>query len=192
MNEYELIYLAQEEKEGEARDRLYKNYEALINLKTKDYITLNGNQGLDISDIKLELKYVFEKAVDSYNPDSSASFKTFLITLINNFLKNYKRDNERLKNKYLNESVSIYDVNGIDYSNVLYRDEDLIENVIFDNNLDANDIYNNFNSKEKELIELIRKGYTFKEVASILDKDIKYVYNVVYHIRNKINKNMLT
>lgn len=192
MNEYELIYLAQEEKEGEARNKLYEEYEALLNLKAKDYITLNGNQGLDISDIKLELKYVFEKAVDSYNPDSSASFKTFLITLINNFLKNYKRDNERLKNKYLNESVSIYDVNGIDYSNVLYRDEDLIENVIFDNNLDANDIYNNFNSKEKELIELIKKGYTFKEVASILDKDIKYVYNVVYHIRNKINKNMLT
>ena len=188
MNEYELIYLAQEEKEGEARNKLYEEYEALLNLKAKDYITLNGNQGLDISDIKLELKYVFEKAVDSYNPDSSASFKTFLITLINNFLKNYKRDNERLKNKFLNDSVSIYDVNGIDYSNVLYRDEDLIENVIFDNNLDVNDIYNNFNSKEKELIELIRKGYTFKEVASILDKDIKYVYNIIYRIRSKINK----
>ena len=188
MNEYELIYLAQEEKEGEARDNLYKEYEALLNLKARDYINLNGNQGIDINDIKLELKYVFEKAIDSYNQDNSASFKTFLITLINNFLKNYKRDNERLINKLLNDSVSIYDVNGIDYSNVLYRDEELIENVIFDNNLDVNDIYNNFNSKEKELIELIKKGYTFKEVANILDKDIKYVYNIIYRIRSKINK----
>ena len=106
MNEYELIYLAQEEKEGEARDNLYKEYEALLNLKARDYINLNGNQGIDINDIKLELKYVFEKAIDSYNQDNSASFKTFLITLINNFLKNYKRDNERLKNKFLNDSVS--------------------------------------------------------------------------------------
>ena len=54
--------------------------------------------------------------------------------------------------------------------------------------MDVNDIYNNFNSKEKELIELIKKGYTFKEVANILDKDIKYVYNIIYRIRSKINK----
>ena len=45
MNEYELIYLAQENDE-EAKEELYQNYKGLLEKNAKKFLRLNKNNGI--------------------------------------------------------------------------------------------------------------------------------------------------
>ena len=183
-NDYELIYLAQENNE-EAKEMLYQKYKNLMYTNAKTFVMENSDKGVDFNDVLLELKICFEEAVNNYNQDNGASFNTFLISYISNSLKTYKRSIDKKKNKILNESIPLED-DEIDYSNKLYKEEDMIEYMIFDSGNNYESYYDELKEPEKEIIELLKSGYSYSEIADMLNKDIKYVYNNIYKIKNKL------
>ena len=76
----------------------------------------------------------------------------------------------------------------IDYSNKLYKEEDMIEYMVFDKGNTYESYYDGLIESEKEIIELLKSGYSYSEIADILNKDIKYVYNIIYRIKNKLKE----
>ena len=185
-NDYELTYLAQENNE-EAKEILYQKYKSLMYTNAKTFIMENSDKGIDFNDVLLELKICFEEAINKYNQDNGASFSTFLISYMNNMLKSYKRSIEKKKNKILNESVSLED-DEMDYTNKLYKEEDMTEYIVFDSGNTYESYYNGLKEQEKEIIELLKSGYSYSEIADMLNKDVKYVYNIIYRIKNKLKE----
>ena len=88
-NDYELIYLAQENNE-EAKEMLYQKYKNLMHTNAKTFVMENSDKGVDFNDVLLELNICFEEAISNYNQDNGASFNTFLVSYQNNKLKTYK------------------------------------------------------------------------------------------------------
>lgn len=185
-NDYELIYLAQENNE-EAKEMLYQKYKNLMHTNAKTFVMENSDKGIDFNDVLLELNICFEEAINNYNQDNGASFNTFLVSYLNNALKTYKRSIDKKKNKILNESVPLED-DEIDYLNRLYKEEDMIEYMVFDNGNTYESYYDGLKEQEKEIIELLKSGYSYSEIADMLNKDVKYVYNIIYRIKNKLKE----
>lgn len=188
MNEYEIIYLVQEGNE-EARKILYDKYKNLLEKNARIFYQNNSNKGIDFKDILLELQIAFEEAVNNYDQDKGAIFSTYLISYINNTLKYWNRTLSRQKNKILSEALSMEDENVNYYSNLQHADL-LCDNYVFEEELNIEDMYNNLSDKEKQIIVYLKDNYSYKEIADILNKDVKYVYNIIYRIKNKLRNNV--
>lgn len=186
-NDYELVYLAQEGNE-DAINLLYQKYKPIIVKKSKNAIIYATHHGIDINDIMQEGYIGFEEAIRSFSQDETASFYTFALLCIDRKITNYLRKTTSSKSKALNEAITI---------------DDTLEKVLGDNtNIETNLMGKD---SDNELIEIIRrmltdferkvfdlkiKDYSFEEIAKILNRDVKSIYNTFQRIKIKIKKNI--
>ena len=186
-NDYELVYLAQEGNE-DAINLLYQKYKPIIVKKSKNAIMYATHHGIDINDIMQEGYIGFEEAIRSFSQDETASFYTFALICIDRKITNYLRKTTSSKSKVLNEAITI---------------DDTLEKVLGDNtNIES---YLMGKDSDNELIEIIRemltdferkvfdlkiKDYSFEEIAKILNRDVKSIYNTFQRIKIKIKKNI--
>ena len=90
MNEYELIYLAQEQNE-DAREYLYNQYQPIIDIilaKNKYKIKKLNIDPKEIYNIAL---LALDDAINYYNADLKASFSTYATVIVRNRVNNYLR-----------------------------------------------------------------------------------------------------
>lgn len=186
-NDYELVYLAQEGNE-DAINLLYQKYKPIIVKKSKNAIIYATHHGIDINDIMQEGYIGFEEAIRSFSQDETASFYTFALLCIDRKITNYLRKTTSSKSRALNEAITI---------------DDTLEKVLGDNtNIESNLMGKD---SDNELIEIIRrmltdferkvfdlkiKDYSFEEIAKILNRDVKSIYNTFQRIKIKIKKNI--
>lgn len=189
MNDYELVYLAQENNEI-AKDILYNKYKRYIDVLTQRYIKKYELNKLQIEDINLECQLVFEKVVDSYNQDKDVKFSTYLYSCIENKLKDIIRSNSTKKTTFYNQLRSLEEEqNGIKLSEIVYNDSDLIEHNIIENKIID---YDKLSSLEGSICNLLIKEYTPEEISKQINIDIKKVYNTIYRIRTKIKEQLVS
>ena len=108
MNEYELIYLAQEQNE-DAREYLYNQYQPIIDIilaKNKYKIKKLNIDPKEIYNIAL---LALDDAINYYNADLKASFSTYATVIVRNRVNNYLREYRSNKNNYLNNTLSLED-----------------------------------------------------------------------------------
>ena len=188
LNDYELVLLAQEENNEDAINLIYQKYKPIIIKKSKHAIMLVRHHGIEINDLMQEGFIGLDEAIKNFVQDDDASFYTFANLCIDRKIFNCIRRANGGKDRILNEAVTIDD--GIDNiladssnleSSLIFKD---IENTVIDV---AKDILTNF---EKEVFDLKIKGYSFEEIAKILDKDLKSIYNTFHRIKMKFRKNM--
>ncbi len=186
-NDYELVFLAQEGNE-DAINLLYQKYKPIIVKKSKNAIMFATHHGIDINDIMQECYIALEEAIRNFSQDETASFYTFALLCIDRKITNYLRKTTSSKGKALNEAIAI---------------DDSLEKVIGDNtNIES---YLMGKDSDNELIEIIRgmlteferkvfdlkiKDYSFEEIAKLLNRDVKSIYNTFQRIKNKIKKNI--
>lgn len=186
-NDYELVYLAQEGNE-DAINLLYQKYKPIIVKKSKNAIIYATHHGIDINDIMQEGYIGFEEAIRSFSQDETASFYTFALLCIDRKITNYLRKTTSSKSRALNDAITI---------------DDTLEKVLGDNtNIESNLMGKD---SDNELIEIIRrmltdferkvfdlkiKDYSFEEIAKILNRDVKSIYNTFQRIKIKIKKNI--
>ena len=60
--------------------------------------------------------------------------------------------------------------------------------MVFDSGNTYESYYDGLKEQEKEIIELLKSGYSYSEIADMLNKDVKYVYNIIYRIKNKLKE----
>lgn len=186
-NDFELVYLAQEGNE-EAINLLYQKYKPIIVKKSKNAIMYATHHGIDINDIMQEAYIGFDEAIKNFSQDEKASFYTFALLCIDRKITNYLRKTTGSKGKILNEAVTIDDT----LEKVL-SDEFSIEYNLIDKDNGSeliNKIDNMLTEFEKRVFDLKLKEYSFEEIAKLLNKDVKSIYNTFQRIKVKIKKNI--
>lgn len=189
-NDYELVSLAQENNEV-AINILHRKYKNIIYGKSKKVFNILRSKGLELSDVIQEATIGFEEAIMGYNQDDNALFFTFANLCIDRQLKTLILKQSRCKHKILNEALALdNDEENTDFYNMI-SDDVTPETELF-NKEDANLLYNKIKSVltnfEDNVFELKIRGFSYKEIADILDIENKDIYNAIDRIKNKINK----
>ena len=184
-NDYELLYLAQENNE-DAVNELRKKYNSLLHAKALSY---NRSSHIDIKELLNEAELSFYKAVDSYIDKNT--FNTYLNKVIDNNLTNYIAKHNNTKNKILNESVS-YEYNNeksIGVGSNKYNPEISLFNEYNYFELRQR-ILNKLTWKEELIFVLKEQNYTASEISKITDNSLRTVYHIIKRLQNKTIKLM--
>ena len=107
-NDYELVFLAQENNE-DAINLIYQKYKPIIVKKSKNAIVFADHHGIDINDIMQEGFIGLDEAIKNFSQDTTASFYTFALLCIDRQILNYIRKMTGKKDQALNDAISITD-----------------------------------------------------------------------------------
>ena len=189
MNEYELIYLAQEQNE-DAREYLYNQYQPIIDIilaKNKYKIKKLNIDPKEIYNIAL---LALDDAIDYYNADLKASVSTQATVIVRNRVNNYLREYRSNKNNYLNNTLSLEDeyIDFILIDFFINYQKDTLTNLKKRENYQEllNKIKNNLSSFEYEVYILYIDGLNYQQIAKILSKNPKQIDNALQRIKNKL------
>ena len=188
LNDYELISMALEENE-EAINLLYKKYYPLFQKKACSYLKFFQNKGIELDDLVQECIIVFEEAIRGFNSFNDVCFYTFINTCLDNHLKSEVTKVNRLKNKPLNEAIPLEEDEESSLIDCLESNFNLPEL-----ELESSEVVNNLVSgilkvltDFEECVFILKvQGFSFGEIAQVLDKNEKSIYNTIQRIKEKI------
>lgn len=182
-NDFELVSLIRENNE-EAREILYNKYKPIIVKKSTDQIYKLGSYGMEINDLIQEGYIGLDNAINCFNEKENTSFYTFALLCIDRQIITYIKKNTNNKAMILNDAINLDD--GKEY---LFRDNTDIEGS-FINREDAKEFINlicdSLSDIEKKVFSLKLEGYDIGEIANLLNKDTKVIYNTLHRIKYKI------
>lgn len=190
LNDYELLSMQENE---EASELLYKKYRPLIYKIAKNMYSTNKFKGVEFSDFIQEGNIGFTNAIQNYDEKKDILFFTYAKTCIEKAIISFIVKNNRQKNKILNESISIETFDTQIGFNEL--DRVIVNKSVDPLNLIVNnkqDYYSTLKSKLTELefnvLELKDYGFETKEIADLLNKDVKAIDNALQRIKFKVKK----
>lgn len=192
-NEYtdeDLIKLIRD-GDQEATEYLVKKYYPLVIKSTRTLYLI----GADEEDLNQEGLIGLFKAIQSYEPDNSASFFTFAQLCIKRQIYSAIKASNREKHSPLNSYISFYStVNQTDIEiieNLEAGKETNPEHIILsqENTTLLNDLLSSHLSKmEQTVLPLYLEGMSFKSIAAKLSKSEKSIDNAVSRIREKARR----
>lgn len=193
-NDYELLSYVSEKNE-EASEVLFEKYRPLILATANRLFCYCKNTGLELNDLVQEGMLGLNLAMNSYDDNKDASFYTYAKTCIERKIISQVVASRRLKHKVLNESLSLEntDENNYDYvfdkslSDNSYNPEAILFNSETEKSL-VGQVSGLLTNLETQVFELKINGFDYKEIAEILDKDIKSIDNALQRIRVKLKK----
>ena len=177
-------------KNDDALNYLLKECENIIKRIIKKYLVLSKRIGYEYNDLYQESLISFIKAINTYDEEKNANFKTYVYKIIDNDIKNIINKNMILKYLPLNNAFSL-DEKKEGYEEDLYNkinDESLrpIEETIIKENTE--EIKKSLTSNELKIYELKQENKTNKEISTILNISIKTIENTCFRIKKKITK----
>lgn len=192
-NDNEILSYINEANE-EAIELIYEKYKPLINkIATNLYKKYCKNTGLDISDLTQEGMIGLNSAINHYKENKDVLFYTYAKTCIERKIISSVIAANRQKHKVLNDSIS-FEIeldNNINLEAFFGDTEYNPENIVIsreENDELLSKIENVLTNVELQVLQLKLDGFEYKEIASIIDKDVKAVDNAVQRIRQKIKK----
>jgi len=188
-NDYELLEQIHSCSEDANEILLYK-YRPLIVSEAKKYIKYSHG-GVDLNDLIQEGLLGLNDAINSFRDEQPANFGTYAKICVQRKMTNLIKSTMSYKNKILNDYVSIDN-----------DEEEPIDSFLADNSTNPvnmvedydfqNRVISNLNEKlseiEKEVFDLKLKGFTYKEIADLLEKDNKSIDNCIQRIKTKLKK----
>ena len=185
LNDFELVNYVRENIE-EANDILLEKYIPLVKTECAEMIKYVNNCGIDESDLLQEGMIGLTNAINSYEESSDNLFYTYAKTCIRRNLISFIITAKRQKHKILNESLS-YDNAEKPFDNLLKDDNDPLTIIVesTSNKEFVDEIKAKLTNSENEVFELMLANFKYKEIAEILNKDVKSVDNAIQRIRLK-------
>lgn len=182
-NDYELIYLAQENDEI-AQEYLITKYKYLINLIVSKNIGIIKRLKLDREDIYNVGLLALIEAIKSYNSEDS-TFSFFATVIINRNIVSFLKAQGRQKNLILSNAISL-DENQLNIYSTLFNPDDIVS---FEEDYQelVKKIYQELTDLEKTIYNLLTE-YTIPEISKILNMEIKKIHNTIGRIRDKTQK----
>ncbi|MDD5952487.1 MAG: sigma-70 family RNA polymerase sigma factor [Oscillospiraceae bacterium] len=132
-------------------------------------------------------------AANSYRPDGSASFQTYAGVCISNRIVSAYRSSASLKNRILDHSLSLQDMEWSDRDQLVCSDGiDPETQVIARESVQAvNDHLNaSLSPLEKEVLHLYLNGCTYQEIAGKLSISGKAADNAMQRVRRKLKRHL--
>ena len=191
-NDSELIYLISESNE-EAKEIFYEKYRGVIEVKAKKYANFVSSKGYDINDLIQEGMIGLTQALNDFKEQKNVQFNTFANLCIDRQIFSFIRNITRDKHKILNDSVSID-------AHVSPSGRPLVEFLFDENNINPEEAFieretkyelfkkieDKLTKSEKDVFDLRMQGFTYKEIACLLNLTPKAVYGAIGRIKNKI------
>ena len=197
LNDYELVSKVNESEE--ATELLFIKYQPLIYRTAKkiyEGYVKDKRMGIDINDLIQEGMIGFSSAINTYNEHKDTLFFTYAAKCIESKILTSVKHANRKKYTLLNNSLSIEDIEdnfNINIDSIVGDDDSNPEEIL----LDVEDVNHLIEEMMKELtpfesqvFELKKSGFNYREIAAILDADIKSIDNAIQRIKTKI-KNRL-
>ena len=186
----ELINLVNEKNE-DASNLLYEKYSYIVDIIVNKYKKGAYYFSIDINELRQEAMVGFSDALVSYNQDSDASLKTFITLCVERRVRNFIRNTDTLKDKMLREAYSldtpVYE--GVTLGDAIPSKTSSPEDKMVEEESIKElrkKIDKTLSPFEKDVLELLINDFTEKDIASILNINIKQVYNCVAKIRKKL------
>lgn len=194
-NDYELISYVRDNIE-EANDIIFEKYKPLIEINSRRLAKYCKNNGLEFNDLYQEGMLGLNQAINTFDENHDATFYTYAKMCIERRQVSALISSERLKHKLLNDSIS-YDIDDTTESTnmpkVLIDNNSNPENLIIESEASA-ELYEKITKiltpYEKEVFDLKISGYTYVDIAEILEKDKKAIDNTIQRIKRKIKDNL--
>lgn len=190
LNDNELVYLCAENNE-DAINLIVNKYKNCILMILKEYLKEYNIIGVEVADLYQEGLIGLMHAIHSYNPTRDVLFYTYANACIRTSLMSAIRQTFRQKNRILNYSYSldkIFEDSGDNFYEIL-KDESYEPNKILLSSEEENELINKLKSKlsksELAIFELRLKGLSNGEIATLIDKDTKYIENSLFRIKRK-------
>ena len=190
-NDYELLYLVCDQDEN-ARNIMFDKYRPLIISKVNKISKIGMVKGLDFNDLVQEGMIGLSEAIRDYRDHKDTKFSTFAQLCIERQLGSALRKADRLKNKILNESLSLdYTDDGQTktFGEYLEDRKDTNPEYHFLNIEYENEIFKKIADRltdlENRIFELKVKNFTYDEMANILDINKKTIDNAIQRIKLK-------
>lgn len=190
-NDYELLEQIYSCSEDANEILLYK-YRPLIVSEAKKYIKYSHG-GVDLNDLIQEGLLGLNDAINSFRDEKEANFGTYAKLCVQRKMTNLIRSTMTYKNKILNDYVSIDndEEEPVDY--FLVDNSTNPVNMILDYDFQSrvlSKVSDKLSDIEKEVLELKINGFTYKEIANLLEKDAKAIDNCIQRIKFKVKKTM--
>ena len=199
MNEKELLKKAKDGDEKSLNELMQQNKDLVSFISRKFYFS-----NLDYADIVQEGMIGLFKALRSFNPSSSANFKTFASVCIKRQILSAIAKNNRLKNLPLNTYLSINNQGKVlvkTTQNTDDEDEDAgfyvqatsltpEESVLFKEKLLnlSNMVNKSLSPFEKEVLKQFVKCGNYAQIAKNLGKSAKSIDNALGRIKIKLKE----
>lgn len=194
LNDNELLSYISESNE-QASEIIYRKYAPLINNTAKRMYSYCKNAGLELNDIIQEGMLGLNQAINTYDEKKQASFYTYAKTVIERKLISLVISHNRLKHRFLNQSLSIEqpDEDGeVGKLEFLLKDEKANPEDQLIGRERAKELISRIKEMltdlELQVFELKINSFNYREIAEILDKDPKTIDNALQRIKNKAKK----
>ncbi|SMB91260.1 RNA polymerase, sigma 30 subunit, SigH [Desulfonispora thiosulfatigenes DSM 11270] len=197
LSEEELIYLAKSNNKN-AEEILIEKYMKILYWISQNYYA----KGADKDDILQIALISFHKSISCYkNIENSLSFKNFAALCVRRELISFLKHTNSLKNEFLNNAIPVYssaptfkenDENQCSsyFVNTMLKDSSPNpEEMLIDNELQEyikEEIDNKLSELEKKVLILKLKGYSYKEISILIDRNEKAIDNSIQRIRKKL------
>ena len=180
-----------------ALDFLLKKYKTLANKISRSYFLI----GAESEDILQEAMIGLYSACRNFKEESNASFKTFATLCITRAVQSAVKKANRMKNKYLNESLTLSSqgtvimesTDNIDEEVCLYIPSNVLppEDILLAEEREKEIekiIDENLSKKEKSVLNLYLKGLSYIEIAEILNENVKSIDNAISRTKKKLEE----
>ena len=184
-NDYELVYMVKEDEE--ALNYMIKKYEPLFRSFAYSFVKKHKYKGLDPEDIVQHLRITLCYAIDRYDSQRDVLFYSFLLTCLKRSVANFTRKQLNKPDCYnymdldnydnLEEFKSSFDM--YDY----YIDSEYEKEII--------NFKNSLSTLDAQIFELRYNGFSYGDIASLLEINEKKVDNQLLKIRKKLEKYLL-
>ena len=168
--------------DSEAVNKILKEYTKLLDFNAQKYYLLGGEQ----EDLVQEGVLGLLKAIKYYD-ETKSSFSSFAnLCIRREMITAIKRANSQ-KNMILNEAVKNnkkiekleYEEESYELDNYESLEATPEEAVLLKEKIEE------FSKFEKEVLNYLLRGYSYREIAQILTKDLKSIDNTIQRIRKK-------
>lgn len=189
MNDYELIYLAQEENEI-AKELLYKKYAKIINMLIYKKYPKIKKLNIDTKDMYSISLTALNDAINFYNQNQNATFATYLTVVINNSINKYIKKYSSKKEQCINKALSL---------DFVYSNQEFLNFILdYKNNPDycisnqdeikylTQKAQKNLSIFEYEVYLLLLQNLNYRQIAKLLGKNSKQIDNAIQRIKNKL------
>ncbi len=186
-----LVLLANQGNEN-AETELLEKYKDLVVKIARSYFIIGG----ELEDIVQEGMIGLYKAIKNFSNSKNTTFKTFAITCIKHQIQSAIKKANTKKNSPLTNSIPLqkFSENSDDSDeflpvNLIFQvapDEKIINHENYINLL--NTIKNTLSKKEYIVLKYYLSGYSYKEIAKILEINEKSIDNSLSRIKNKLKK----
>lgn len=169
--------------ESDISDYLMEKYKEFVRKKARAMFLIGG----ETDDLIQEGMIGLFKAIQNYQADREASFRTFAGLCIDRQLYSAVQNSNRQKHQPLNTYISLSDENESDTLEGAWSDNP--EAVLIDQESTKNleqEIKQSLSPMENKVLDYYLRGYGYVKIGELMGKSPKSIDNALQRIRGKI------